>query len=660
MWKKLWLLLGNMESETRDTQDFIDRWKTRGHEQQDTQQFWVEFLSGVLHRDDLAKDARFEYPTASGGRIDLLIPDARLLVEQKGANIDLDKPEPRRHVMVTPVQQALGYVHDLPFSRKPRWICTCNFREFRIWDLEHDPDAVKKPFLDFQLDDLENNLKYFIELFNPKNSRVYIEQQLSLKASALVAGIHSALYKQYINPDSESSHNALALLTMRIVFCLYAEDAGLFKLEQFTDYVDETQPDDLREALIQLFRTLDTPFKDRDPYLKDSLRAFPYVDGGLFEENIEIPNFDRQIKNSIVEAGRGFDWKGINPVIFGSLMEETLSHAQRRQGGMHYTSPENIHRVIDPLFLDDLKDEFTRIITNNGLSEKQKDNRLDDFHKKIASLQFLDPACGSGNFLTETYLCLRELEDQIIQHQIGRQGAFNLDVEPVQVSISQMHGIEINGFAVSIARTALWIAEQQSYATTQAMLPGSPIDRLPLRDAGRIVQGNALRMDWNSVLPSNKCSYVMGNPPFIGQAKKTQQQISDMKLVWGKDYAGYLDYSTGWYRKASQYLKNNYAASFAFVSTNSITQGQPVVNLFEPLKKDGWRISFAHRTFGWNSESTDEAHVHVVIIGMDRKTDRLKPPVLYTYQSLDGQPKATYPHHINGYLLDAPDVFIKK
>lgn len=635
--------------------EFIERWRGRGDEKQETQLFWLDLEQSVLGipQSKAIEGTKFEYRTAGGGYIDVLCPDARFLVEQKSAGIDLDKPEQRQGTDVTPVQQALRYSDYLPVSQKPTVICTCNFQRFRFYDLEKDPRAEGAPVADFALEDLDGNYATLASIFNEDNSRIVVEQHLSENAGEKVAMLHNAIAKQYKDPNSPENHHALAVLTVRLVFCLYAEDADLFPRGSFSRYVDSYDADHLRRAIVDLFRTLNTPENERDTYLEPELRQFPYVNGGLFAEQIAIPGFTDAIKDRLQKAGE-FDWRGISPVIFGSLMEETLSHDQRRQGGMHYTTVKNIHRVIDPLFLDGLKAELTAI-QHETFAPKTHKQHLQAFQKKLGSLQFLDPACGSGNFLTETYLCLRRLENEVLAELNKDQGMLDLgdNLNPIEVSISQFHGIEINDFAVCVARTALWIAEQQALDETASIVGDQP--RLPLHNYHNIVCANALRYDWNELLPGSECTYVMGNPPFIGHKQRSEQIKQDMELVCGKN-GGFLDYVAGWYFKAMDYLKDNKSAEFAFVSTNSITQGQQVPPLFSQIKKQGWRIRFAHRTFKWDAQSTDNANVHVVVLGLDRSNTA---PTLYTYQKIDGEPTVTHPHHINGYLLDAPDIFVE-
>lgn len=652
-----------MDIRGQKARDFAVRWQGHGDEKQETQRFWMDLLQNVLDRPHALEETEFEHPTALGGYIDVLSPDARFLVEQKSASISLDKPEPRQGTLVTPVEQALRYANYLPADEKPTVICTCNFQRFRFYDLNADP-AAKSPVEEFTLDQLPEHLSIFERVFAPEHSRIIVQQKLSERAGELVANLHNALAEEYRDPDAPGSRRALATLTVRIVFCLYAEDSGLFQpAGAFDSYVRGFEARHLRGGMLDLFKVLDTPYADRGPYLDEDLKRFPYVNGGLFAEEIEIPQFTDAIRDAVLYASESFDWKDISPVIFGSLMEETLSHDQRRAGGMHYTTVENIHRVIDPLFLDGLKDRLAAIETA-PMGEKARENRLREFQTMIASLQFLDPACGSGNFLTETFLELRRIENRVLEHLLHNQGVmeFGADTDAgslVKVSIGQMHGIEINDFAVSVAKTALWIAQQQALDATES-IAGQALEHLPLHDSGNIVQANALRYDWNQLLPGSHCNYVMGNPPFIGRNKKTKAQTDDLRAVWQSHYDGNLDYATGWYRTASQYLRSNYAAAFAFVSTNSVSQGLPVAPLFQALFAEGWRIRFAHRTFAWDAQSTDMAHVHVVIVGMDQSSDSIHPPVLYTYRSLNSDPEKRIAAHISPYLIDAPDIFIER
>lgn len=650
---------------------FAQQWEGHGDERQEAQHFWMQLSAEVLGVPDPFGFDSFnaEREDAKGGFADAILPTLGLLIEQKSRSVDLDKAEERQHRMVTPLQQALDYNNSFPPSQRQRIICTCNFQRFRFYDLETDPLLKHPPYAEFTLDELPDNLHVFRALMHDSDNptaKVSEHCRVDVEAARHVATLNQHLARFYHHADEDpDEHHALALTTVRIVFLYYAEDSGLLKPGQFTDYVESLPADWLGQGLRSLFDWVDKDAEARGKaYPTPTLKEFPYIDGGLFHDDVPVPTVDEDFKQALLNMGHTFDWSDISPVIFGSLMEETLSHDERRQGGMHYTSPENIHKLIDPLFLDELKQELQTLLDqydDKGISPQKRTaltGQLKNFQTRLAGLRFLDPACGSGNFLTETFLQLRALEDKILVRL--QKGDVMLDLGEgyldVKVNIRQFHGIEINDFACSVARTALWIAEQQALDRTEARL-GNHYDRLPLTDSGDIICGNALQTDWNTLLPGSECDYVMGNPPFVGSSLLTDSQRQDMRDVFGKDYDGYLDYVTGWYRKTADYLQNNPSATFAFVSTNSITQGQPVPALFKPLFARDWQITFAHRTFQWDAQSTDNAHVHVVIIGM-AQTNKTKR--LYTYKTVDSEPVETHPSNINAYLLDAPNVFITK
>ncbi|MBO5630693.1 MAG: class I SAM-dependent DNA methyltransferase [Aeriscardovia sp.] len=688
------------ETKPEEIATFINQWKDFSSEDQGAKQFWTALLSDVLHVDGATDPnvVQFEYRTPAGGKIDMIDGDARFLLETKSRG-KLDESGSRRTSLsekteVDAVQQARAYTRYLPPSLQPTIICTCDFHTFRFYDLESDP-LCTQPTVTFTLEELADNIDFFRSIFSEGNSRIYHQEDVSQQAGVLVADIHNAFQEQYDayqakNPDCdpEKLHHDLAVLTVRFVFCLYAEDVEgnkLFPHNAFGQFLDKSSAvlRHMKSDLEDLFTVLNTKVENRDPDTYEDLMQFPYVNGGLFAENIIIPEFTPAIRDALLTASHTFDWSTISPVIFGSLMEETLSHEERRGGGMHYTTVQNIHRVIDPLFLNDLTQELETIENNpytdiaDGtfkeykeyksrktprpqLVEEQRIKDLKTYRDKLASLQFLDPACGSGNFLTESYISLRKLENRVLTRLLHGQGTldFGGEYSLIKVSIDQFHGIEINDFAVSVAQTALWIAEQQALDDTESIADCS-IPHLPLHNTHCIICENALQYDWNNLIPAANCDYVMGNPPFIGLDTRSTEQTNDLTTIWGTHYDGHLDYVTGWYKKASDYYQDNPHGVFAFVSTNSITQGNQPAVLFKPLFEEGWRISFAHRTFAWDSQSSDKAHVHVVIIGMDKKTDTLKPPVLYTYHSLTSEPTALVVKHINPYLLDAPDIWVK-
>ena len=491
--------------------------------------------------------------------------------------------------------------------------------------------------------------------------------EVSIKAGGIVGLIYDAFLKQYRIPDikekdetleqrekREHKLKSLNALCVRIVFCLYAEDAGIFgKRNMFHDYLETYEVKDCRRAIIELFKILDTPVSERDEYLEEELAQFPYVNGGLFaDETIEIPPFTEKIKELLLtKASEDFDWSDISPTIFGAVFESTLNPETRRSGGMHYTSIENIHKVISPLFLEDLQKEFDSI---RAIQVKRtRDKKLEEFQNKLASLTFFDPACGSGNFLTETYLSLRRLENEVIKEKVGGQMTLVEVNNPIRVSIQQFYGIEINDFAVTVAKTALWIAESQMLEETKNIVYGFNDDFLPLKTYVNITEGNALRIDWNDVIPAEKLSFIMGNPPFVGARWMASEQKEDVEKIFeGWKSIGNLDYVSCWYKKAADYM-GNYNIRAALVSTNSITQGESVSILWKPLFESGVHIDFAYRTFIWDSEASIKAHVHCVIVGFSRAVNN-KQKIIYSGEN------AIPANNINGYLLDAENIFIEK
>jgi type I restriction-modification system DNA methylase subunit len=469
--------------------------------------------------------------------------------------------------------------------------------------------------------------------------------EVSIAAGEIVGLIYDAFYKQYEQPVSEQDLKDLNVLCVRLVFCLYAENAGIFgKHGMFHDYLEQFDTKHTRKALKELFEILDTKVEDREKYLEDDLAAFPYVNGGLFaKEDVVIPQFTDEIRELLLaKASADFDWSEISPTIFGAVFESTLNPETRRLGGMHYTSIENIHKVIDPLFLDDLKKEFEEIKEISVVRTRNK--KLHEFQDKLASLKFLDPACGSGNFLTETYLSIRRLENETIKLITGGQMVLGEMLNPVKVSISQFYGIEINDFAVTVGKTALWIAESQMLKETEDIVH-MQLDFLPLKTNAYIVEGNALKIDWESVVPKSELNYIMGNPPFHGFTYMTPEQKKDMDSIFPK--VKNLDFVCGWYKKASDYI-NGTRIEAAFVSTNSIVQGETVGRFWTYLPDVV--INFAYRTFVWDSEASQKAHVHCVIIGF-AKFDRKKK---FIYEGISKKEV----HNINRYLFDGENIIV--
>lgn len=635
--------------------DFAAQWKGRGYEKGDSQPFWLSLLHDVYGVEYPAQFISFEDQVHLDHTsfIDGYIPSTKVLIEQKGLGKNLNAPIRQSDgSRLTPFQQAKRYITDLPVSQHPRWVVTCNFESFYVYDMER-PGGEPEIIL---LENLEKEYYRLQFLVDTGSEHLKREMEVSIQAGEIVGLLYDAFAGQYKDPESEQTMKSLNVLCVRLVFCLYAEDAGIFgRHGMFHDYLAEFDARRMRKAIIELFRILDTPPEKRDPYLKDdnpTLAAFPYVNGGLFaNEEIEIPPFTDEIRDLILhKASENFNWAEISPTIFGAVFESTLNPETRRSGGMHYTSIENIHKVIDPLFLNGLKTELKEI---EGIAiARTQERKLRDFQRKLASLTFLDPAAGSGNFLTETYLSLRRLENEVLRALSGGQVLLgDANFSPIQVSISQFYGIEINDFAVTVARTALWIAESQMMKETETIIR-MPLDFLPLKTNAHIVEGNALRLAWESVIPKEKLCYIMGNPPFVGARMMNKAQKQDIESIFkGWKNAGNLDYVCCWYKKCADLMQGTSIRS-ALVSTNSVSQGESVANLWKPLFESGIHIDFAYRTFRWDSEASAKAHVHCVIIGFSRASNPQKPVIFD-----GGQRKEV--KHINGYLLDMPDVFVE-
>ncbi len=630
---------------------FAEYWQGKGYEKGESQPFWLALLRDVFGVAEPEKWIKFEAPVLLGhtGFIDGYIEATRVLIEQKGLDKDLRaKIKQSDGSFLTPFEQAKRYITELPLSKQPRWVVTCNFASFLVYDREH-PSAEPEEIL---LKDLPKDFYRLSFLVDVANEHLKREMDLSMQAGRLVGYLYDEILKCYIDKTAESTLKSLNKLCVRLVFCLYAEDAGIFPIKnQFHDYLGKFEPEQLRRALIDLFHVLDTKPESRDKYLTKDLADFPYVNGGLFaDEDIEIPLLDDKVKNLLLEkASDDFDWSDISPTIFGAVFESTLNPETRRSGGMHYTSIENIHKVIDPLFLDGLRDTLRATVQLKDRKERLR--RLREFQEKLASLTFLDPACGSGNFLTETFLSLRRLENEVIKAIHGEDTAFLGEaLSPVLMSINQFYGIEINDFAVSVAKTALWIAESQMLRETEEIV-GHEIDFLPLKTNAFIQEGNALRLDWNTVVPKEKLNFIMGNPPFVGARLMNPEQKKELlDLFKSTKNVGDLDYVCGWYRIAADMMDGTQIHA-ALVSTNSITQGEQPAILWKPLYERGIRINFAHRTFRWDSESTIKAHVHCVIIGFSYLNE--------TSLLFDESGRADNATQINPYLIDAPAVLIE-
>ena len=689
--------------------EFAKRWQGRGYERGDSQIFWADLLMTVFGVEDIAEFIRYEEQVKVDATnfIDGHIRSTRVLIEQKSLGKDLRAGIRQSDGSVlNPFQQAKRYVANMPLSEHPRWIVTCNFAEFLVYDMEQ-PNGEPESILLENLGREYYRLKFLVDV---KSEHLSKEMEVSMQAGEIVGKIYDALLEQYDDASPEALR-WLNILCVRIVFCLYAEDAGVFLHDQFHDYLARYDAEDLRRALRDLFEVLNTPLDKRSKYLKDDLKAFPYTNGGLFEEDIEIPQFTEELKQTLLQnASLDFDWSEISPTIFGAVFESTLNPETRRSGGMHYTSIENIHKVIDPLFLNDLRRELDEILEERV--ERTREKKLDAYQDKLAALTFLDPACGSGNFLTETYLSLRRLENEVIRERCHGQTQMAWEgLSPIKVSIHQFYGIEINDFAVTVATTALWISEAQMLAETERIVRHD-IDFLPLKSYANIKEGNALHVSWNeweinekdttiiakhtTIYPveeeelpaagepvvhyedinlySNdiefrtkpkapktrhvEFDYIMGNPPFVGYSLQSKEQKDDILRIFvgknGKTFksAGKIDYVAGWYYKASQMMQQTNIRA-ALVSTNSITQGEQVAAIWKPLKEMfGIHIDFAHRTFRWDSEASEKAHVHCVIIGFSCAQNS-SPKYIFDND------KKKEADNINAYLIDAPSIYLE-
>jgi methylase len=652
------LVLINLKEQKKNAQAFIKRWENRGNERQDSQSFWIDLLQSVYGIEEATGYIKFEDTVKMDKTsfIDGYIEKTRVLIEQKSRTKDLSKAIVQSDgSKLTPFQQAKRYATEIGFSKYPRWIVVSNFQEFRIYDMEQ-PNSEPKIV---RLEDLDKEAYRLEFLIDKTNEHLEREMKVSIEAGEIVGEIYEGLLKQYINPDNPDSLHAINQLVVRLVFCLYAEDAGIFGHKMmFHDYLARFGSRDFRSGLKDLFNILNTPIEDRSPYVDDELLAFPYVNGGMFaENNLEIPKFTDELRELILEhASSSFDWSEISPTIFGAVFESTLNPETRRSGGMHYTSIENIHKVIDPLFLDELRDELNEI--RQFKQFKTVEQRAKQFQSKLSSLTFFDPACGSGNFLTETYISLRRLENEAIKLYMGDTVALDLGQDLVKVRLNQFYGIEINDFAVSVAKTALWIAESQMLEETKDIVFAN-IDFLPLKSYTNIVEGNALRTDWETIVPKDKLNYIIGNPPFVGHSIQNAEQKKDMRAIYvdenGKEYslAGKIDYVAGWYFKASELIFGT-AAKVAFVSTNSICQGEQVAGVWKPIY-DRFNISidFAYQTFQWNSEAKEKATVQCIIVGFSSNTKNSNKKLFTssdTFELVD---------NISPYLLPGKTIFVE-
>lgn len=637
--------------------EFVARWTGKGYEKGETQPFWLDLLSSVFGVEKPTEFIKFEDKVKTDKNttdfMDGFIENTLVLIEQKSIDVDLNKGIRQSDgQLLTPYMQARKYIDNLPRSKHPKYVITCNFKSFNIYDMEKpngQPEII-------YLEELEDDFYRLEFIVNSKSELLKKEEEISKKAGDIIGEIYDA-FSEEMDMDNKENQKILNILCVRLVFCLYAEDAQLFNKNIFYNFLKNSDVNHIQSDLMELFKVLNT--KERNEFTRRDLLEFPYVNGGLFSQEIRIPYFTDKIFDLLINKACQFDWSKISPTIFGGIFESTLNPETRRNNGMHYTSVENIHKVIDPLFLNDLRDEFYTI--KSIRTRKDKKRKLLSFQEKISNLVFLDPACGSGNFLTESYRSLRELENEIIAELVKLEGkaegqltlGTDESFEPIKVSIQQFYGIEINDFAVSVARTALWIEEAQMFSKTQMIVVNnSNLDSfLPLETYENIIENNALLIDWNDVVSNEKCNYIMGNPPFVGARLMNDNQKEDINTIFDNtNNVGNLDYVACWYKKAYNYMLNTNIEA-ALVSTNSITQGEQPSILFKPLLDNGLFINYAFKTFRWDSEANLKAHVHCIIIGFSFKERDEK--FIYDSKLIN---KAKY---INGYLLDGENIYVE-
>ncbi len=622
---------------------FSKEWKGESREDAEAKSFWDEFFNvfGVRRRTVASFEEPVKNIKGQFGYIDLFWR-GKLLVEHKSFGKDLGRAG----------CQAFQYIQNLASSGRqdeiPRYVIVSDFARVALYDLEPD-EQLNLPLFDgqpfhvseFPLSELHRHIHAFAFIAGYKQHRVDPEDPANIRAAEIMGELHDA-----IKAGGYSGHD-LERFLVRILFCLFAEDTGIFDPNAFSQYIENhTREDgsDLGPQLAQIFDILNTAEERRQKNIPAELAAFPYVNGGLFAERLPSVALNRDMRNALVACGR-FDWARISPAVFGSLFQSVMEDKARRQIGAHYTSERDILKVVRSLFLDDLRAEFDKIKTSKP--------KLELFHKKLATLRFFDPACGCGNFLVVTYRELRLLEMDVLEllHNTG-QGVTDIRLF-CQVDVDQFFGIEIEEFPALIAETALWLMDHQMNVRLSERM-GQYFQRLPLKKSATIRVGNALRTDWKTVLPPEACSYILGNPPFVGAKLQTAEQKADMELVGGADSSGLLDYVTGWYFKAADYIKDRKNITVGFVSTNSISQGEQPGILWNALFAKGVKIHFAHRTFPWESEARGKAHVHVVIIGFGCANPATKR--IYDYDG--ATPTVSEVYNISPYLVEGADFAI--
>lgn len=608
---------------------FSKRWIDAANEDSQAKPFLIDFFEvfGITDK----RVATFEHAVkkhgGKDGYVDLFWPSI-LLIEMKSKGKDLGRA----------FDQAIDYFSGIKERDLPRYVLVCDFQRFQLHDL------TQKTIADFTLKDLYKNVKSFGFIAGYQTQVIKAQDPINIKAAERMGKLHDALKE--VGYDG----HALELYLVRLLFCLFAEDTTIFEKRLFQDYIEiKTAEDgsDLAHHINSLFYVLNTPPEKRLKNLDEHLAAFPYVNGKLFEEPLPPAQFDRRMREALLDLCV-LDWSLISPAIFGSLFQSIMDSDARRNLGAHYTSEENILKLIKPLFLDALWVEFEKIKGNK--------NKLAEFHKKLRSLNFIDPACGCGNFLVITYRELRLLELAVLRALYG-SGQQVLDVDQLmQINVDQFYGFEIEEFPAQIAQVALWLTDHQMNMRISEEF-GNYFARIPLRTTPHIVHDNALQLNWESVIPAERCSYILGNPPFLGKSNQSTAQKTDMQLVCGNiKNAGLLDFVAAWYIKATRYIQSNNKIRCAFVSTNSITQGEQVGVLWSWMLTQGVKIHFAHRTFSWSNEARGKAAVHCVIIGFG--IQEVTNKIIYEYEDIKGEPHAVKANNINPYLADAPNLVI--
>lgn len=614
---------------------FSKTWADACNEDSQAKPFWIDFFEifGITNKRVATFELNVKKLGGAQGFVDLFWPGV-LLVEHKSRGKNLDDA----------VDQAIGYLHNLPERDLPQLVVVCDFARFRVRRL------ATGETVEFELQHLHKHVKLFGLLAGYKVQDIRAEDPVNIKAAERMGRLHDAL------KASGYSGHALEVLLVRLLFCLFADDTGIFQPAQsFRDFVEErTAPDgsDLGPRLGQLFQVLNTHEGQRSPNIDEQLGKFAYINGKLFEETLPMADFSTAMREALLDAC-ALDWSAISPAIFGSLFQSIMDEKARRNLGAHYTSEANILKLIKPLFLDELHTEFERVKGNR--------NKLFEFHKKLRQLTFFDPACGCGNFLVISYRELRELELKVLRadHELSaHKGQLTVDVHAlIGVNVDQFYGIEIEEFPAQIAQVALWLVDHQMNLRVSEEF-GLYFVRIPLKSTPGIRHANALRLDWSEVLPAERCNYLLGNPPFLGKTYQSKEQKADLAAVMqGIHGAGDLDFVCGWYVLAAQYMKST-GTQAAFVSTNSITQGEQVAVLWGEMQRLGMHTQFAHRTFQWSNEASGKAAVHCVIVGFGPEDHAVK--TIYEYEDIKGLPHAVPVKRINAYLVDAPDVLLNK